>query len=92
MWEACAVAKVLKWFTRSPNPEVVNCREDDSISIHIHIVSIKHVCFMCSPTKHKKSLHKLGLQRFLSNFVVQEGDEQWLQQSTVGPGECFVPK
>lgn len=47
------VAKVLNWFVQSPNLDVVNHSEDDSISVHVHIVPIKHVCFLCSRAKHK---------------------------------------
>ena len=77
---------------RSQKLEVVNHSEDDNISIHINIASIKYVYLLSSPAKHKKSLHKQGLKRFLSNFAVREGDEQRLQQSTVGPGECSILK
>jgi hypothetical protein len=68
--------------------EVVNRREDDSTSVHEHIVSIKYVYFLSSPTKHKN----LSTNRVLNDSMVREGDEQRLQQSTVGLGECSVPK
>ena len=53
MSDGLAVAKVLNWLIQSWKPEVVNRSEDDSISIHGHIVSIKYVYFLSSPTKHK---------------------------------------
>jgi hypothetical protein len=83
MWEDYVVAKVLNWFIRSPNLEVVNHSEDG-----FYKACLLHV----QSCKAQKYLHKEGLQRFLSNFVVQEGDEQRLQQSTVSLGEYSVPK
>ena len=53
MSDGWAVAKVLHWLMRSLKPEVVNHSEGDSISVHGHIVSIKYVYFLSSPTKHK---------------------------------------
>ena len=53
MWEASAVAKVLNWLMWSRKPEVVNRSEDNSISVHGHIVSIKYVYFMSNPANHK---------------------------------------
>jgi hypothetical protein len=38
---------------QSQKPKVVNRSEDDNISIHEHIVSIKYVYFLSSPTKRK---------------------------------------
>jgi hypothetical protein len=38
---------------RSQKLEVVNRSEDDSISIHGHIVFVKYVYFLSSPAKHK---------------------------------------
>jgi hypothetical protein len=72
-------------------PEVVNRSEDDSISVHVNIASIKYVYFLYSPAKHKNpSTNRVFNDS--SNFVVREGDEQWLQQSTIGPVECSVLK
>jgi hypothetical protein len=53
MLDGLAFAKVLNWLMWSQNPEVVNHSEDDGISVHGHIVSIKYVYFMSSPAKHK---------------------------------------
>jgi hypothetical protein len=77
---------------QSQKPEVVNRSEDDNISIHINIVSIKYVYFLSSPAKHKNLSTNRVLNDFSSNFVVSDGDEHRLQQSTVGPGECSIPK
>jgi hypothetical protein len=52
MLDGSAVAKVLNWLW-SQNPEVVNRSEDDGISVHDHIVSIKYVYFLSNPAKHK---------------------------------------
>ena len=52
MSDGLTVAKVLNWLMRSRKLEVVNRSEDDNISVHGHIVSIKYVDFLFSPTKH----------------------------------------
>jgi hypothetical protein len=44
---------------RSRKLEVVNRSEDDNISVHEHIVSIKYVYFMSSPAKHKFSTNRV---------------------------------
>jgi hypothetical protein len=53
MLDGLVVAKVLNWLMQSRKPEVVNRSEDDNISVHGHIVSIKYVYFLSSPAKHK---------------------------------------
>ena len=53
MSDGYVVAKVLNWLMRSQKLEVVNHSEDDNIFVHEHIVSIKYVYFLSSPTKHK---------------------------------------
>ena len=64
MLDGYAVAKVLNWLMRSQKPEVVNHNEDDSISIHRYIVSIKYVYFLSSPAEHKN----LSTNRVLNEF------------------------
>jgi hypothetical protein len=89
MWEKSTVAKVLSWLMRSPNPEVMNRSKDDNIFVHVHIISIKHGHVLQST----KISPQTGSSTILikSSFVVQEGDEQQLQQSTLAPGEYAVP-
>ena len=53
MSDGLAVAKVLNWLMQSRKAEVVNHSEEDNISVHGYIVSIKYVYFLSSPAKHK---------------------------------------
>ena len=92
MLDGQAVVKVLNWWMRSQKLEVVNHSEDDNIFVHEHIVSIKYVYFLSSPTKHKNlSTNRVlndSCQILWSEKVTNSGP----QQSIVGPGECSIPK